>query len=243
MSTHPLYHLRDVEKCYNESFYLRIPQLDVAAGDVFCVLGPNGAGKSTLLRILAGLETTTSGNVQFDDVYLNAGRLDLEVQRRMTMVFQPPLLIAGTVRSNVEYGLRIRGMANNKVRVDNVLEQFRLSQLAGQSPATLSGGQIQLVALARAMVIEPDVLLLDEPTANLDPANAAIVEQGISQHVKTRDLTVICATHNLFQARRLATRIVLLLDGECVEVATTTEFFEHASDRRTREFVEGKMVY
>jgi tungstate transport system ATP-binding protein len=118
-----------------------------------------------------------------------------------------------------------------------------LSKIASQSAQTLSGGQTQLVALARSLVIEPDVLLLDEPTAHLDPAHVALVEETIRQFQQERQTTIVWATHNLFQARRVADRTALLLNGQLVEVAPTEEFFKNPSDSRTAEFVQGRMVY
>ncbi|MCH8147419.1 MAG: ATP-binding cassette domain-containing protein, partial [Planctomycetes bacterium] len=107
----------------------------------------------------------------------------------------------------------------------------------------LSGGQTQLVCLARALVASPDVLLLDEPTANLDPAHVALVEETIREVQRQRGLTVVWATHNLFQVRRVADRVALMLDGQLVEVAATEPFFESPKDSRTADFVQGKMVY
>jgi tungstate transport system ATP-binding protein len=107
----------------------------------------------------------------------------------------------------------------------------------------LSGGQTQLVALARALAVEPDVLLLDEPTAHLDPARVALVEEAVGDFQRRGQATVVWATHNLFQARRVAHRVTLLLDGRVVEVAPTQTFFEAPSDPRTAAFVRGKMIY
>jgi tungstate transport system ATP-binding protein len=161
----------------------------------------------------------------------------------MTLVHQRPVLLTGTVRLNVEYGLRLRGSRDRARKVDGILDRLGLTRIASQSSQTLSGGQTQLVALARALVIEPDVLLLDEPTAHLDPAHVALVEKTIRHFQQKHHMTTVWATHNLFQARRVAGRTALLLNGQLVEVAATEKFFTDLSDPRTADFVQGRMVY
>ena len=159
------------------------------------------------------------------------------------MVFQHPLLLTGSVRYNVEYGLRLRRQANSRHVAEMMLERLGLLSLASRSVHTLSDGQRQLAALARALVVEPEILLLDEPTANLDPASVALVESVIAGENQTRGMTVIWATHHLFQARRVAHRTGLILNGEVVEMGPTKQFFESPIDPRTAAFVRGEMVY
>lgn len=227
------------------SFTLHIPELDVRAGEVLGLLGPTGAGKSTLLRLLAGLIRPSHGGLTIGSEPLRAGEISLPTQRRLTLVHQHPLLLTGAVRFNVEYGLRLRGRTNREdaEKVDAMLDRLGLTKFAQQSAQTLSGGQIQLVSLARALVIEPEVLLLDEPTAHLDPAHVALIEDTIQQECNERPMTIVWATHNLFQARRVASRTALLLNGQLVEVSPTDELFSHPSDPRTADFVQGRMVY
>ena len=243
VSKSPLYRLQDARKSYGGSFGLRIPRLDIFSGEVFCLLGPTGAGKSTLLRLLSGLESLSSGEISFEDRQLSAENFPLGLQRRITMVHQRPLLLSGAVRSNVEYGLRLRRVPERLSKVEEVLELLGLTDLASRSARALSGGQTQLVALARALVIEPDVLLLDEPTANLDPAHVVLLEQVIAEFQRERGATVVWTTHNLFQAKRVADRVALLLNGQVVETASTQTFFDAPSDSRTLDFVQGKMIY
>ena len=240
MTDPPILQVLNLQQQLGE-FVLRIGRLDIQQGEVLGLLGPTGAGKSTLLQILAGLAAADAGGV------LSGGQpllnRDLSTRRRFTLVHQTALLLTGTVRFNVEYGLRLRGESKPARRVDSILEQLGLMTLAEQSSDTLSGGQVQLVALARALVIEPDVLLLDEPTAHLDPAHVALVEETIHQIREERRVTVVWATHNLFQARRVAGRAALLLNGKLVEEAPTERLFTSPSDPRTADFVNGRMVY
>jgi tungstate transport system ATP-binding protein len=243
MSKPPLYELENVQKTYGGRRVLQIGQFQIFGGEILGLVGPTGAGKSTLLRLLSGVEPPSAGRLQFGEFQLGGQPLPPTVQRRITMVFQRPLLMTGTVRSNVEYGLRLRGMHRCSSKVRSILDALRLNELAHRSALTLSGGQTQLVALARALVIEPEVLLLDEPTANLDPAHVALVEETILQIQRRQCTTIVWATHNIFQARRTAQRVALLLDGQLAEVAPTETFFESPADPRTEAFVHGKMIY
>lgn len=243
MTDETLYRLRDLQKSYGENFTLLIRQLDVQRGEVLGLLGPTGSGKSTLLRLLAGLEQLTDGDISFDGSPFVSTVLPLPTRRRMTLVHQRPVLLTGTVRLNVEYGLRLRGSRDRARKVEGILDRLGLTRIASQSSQTLSGGQTRLVALARALVIEPEVLLLDEPTAHLDPAHVALVEETIRQFQQEHHMTIVWATHNLFQARRVAGRTALLLNGQLVEAAATEEFFTNLSDPRTADFVQGRMVY
>jgi tungstate transport system ATP-binding protein len=243
MNATSVYRLENVGKSYGDCTVLKIAELELAGGDVLCLLGPTGAGKSTLLRLLAGLASPTCGTVRFHGADFNGSDLPPSIRRRIAMVHQRPHLLTGTVRFNVEYGLRIRGAADRLQQVKAVLERLGMQSLAGRSAQTLSGGQVQLVALARALVIKPEVLLLDEPTANLDPARVALVEEVVREMRQEVAMTVVWATHNLFQARRVAKRVGLLWNGQLVEVAAAEQFFQSPSDPRTRDFVEGRAVY
>jgi tungstate transport system ATP-binding protein len=236
--------LNGVRKRHDASFMLEVEDLQIATGEMLCLLGPTGAGKSTLLRLLSALEQSSVGEVKIFDHRLDQGPLPLSRQRKIAMVFQRPQLLSGTVRANIEYGLRVRGeRADLADRVDAVLRRLNLQPLADQAATKLSGGQAQLVALARALVVEPELLLLDEPTSQLDPAHVALVEQAVADERKSPERTIVWATHNLFQARRISERVAFLLNGELIEVSASDNFFESPSDPRTAEFVEGKMIY
>jgi len=188
----------------------------VESGEIFALIGPNGAGKTTLLRILDLLDEPSSGTVWFQGVEVSYSPRNRQVlRRRMGMVFQQTMLFNTSVFNNVAYGLRVRGINGKDVR-DGVEEMLRIVQLEGfegKNALKLSGGEGQRVALAQALVTEPELLLLDEPTANLDPRNVSIVEEALSRINRERKTTIIMTTHNMFQAEALADRAALLMEG------------------------------
>ena len=236
-----LYRLENVRKRNSDSFTLDVAHLEINRGETLCLVGPTGAGKSTLLRLLSLLDAPTEGNVSFANV--RSPNWPLSTLRRITTVAQKPVMLNDTVRSNVAFGLRVRGTAAISQRVDQLLKLLRLDTLSERNARSLSGGEAQLVGLARALVIEPDVLLLDEPTAHLDPAHVALVEDVVQSQTERAGSTVVWVTHNLFQARRQGGRTALLLGGKLVEVTDTATFFDRPSHPTTAEFVQGKMVY
>jgi tungstate transport system ATP-binding protein len=236
-----LYQLHGVRQAYGARVVLDIDRLSLASGEIFVVVGPSGAGKSTLLRLLNFLEAPTAGTIIF------AGQPvprepPLALLRRVTTIFQRPVPLSRTVRQNVAYGLHLRGQPADG-RVDAALARVGLGAFAHQAAHKLSGGELQRAVLARALVLDPEVLLLDEPTANLDPYNVGLIESIVREQNQTRGTTIVLVTHNVFQARRLAGRVGLLLNGKLEEVAPAQEFFEHPRDPRTAAFVRGEMVY
>ena len=239
-----IYRLEEVTKQYGARRVLDGINLEVQPGEILAIVGPSGSGKSTLLRLLNFLDPPTSGRIRFQGSEFSATRdVPLAVSRRVTMVAQRPILLDRTVEANVRYPLSLRQRRDSVGACAAALAQVGLADLAKQRARTLSGGEAQRVALARAMVIEPDVLLLDEPTANLDPYNVGMIEVTVQALNRERGTTVVLVTHNVFQAKRLAQRVGLLLDGKLVELADVGAFFESPQDPRTGAFVRGEMVY
>jgi tungstate transport system ATP-binding protein len=239
-----VYRLQNVSKQYEGRRVMTIDQLKIQRGEIFSLVGPSGAGKSTLLRLLNFLEPPTTGRIRFLDVEFSARQqMPLRLRRRVTTVFQRPILLNRTVQANVGYGLRLRSENAVAKQVEQALDEVGLLDLAHQRARTLSGGEAQRVALARAIVLEPDVLLLDEPTANLDPYNVGLIEEIVQALNRQRGTTLILVTHNVFQAKRLADRVALMLEGHIVEVTDVGRFFENPEDPRTAAFVRGEMVY
>jgi tungstate transport system ATP-binding protein len=239
-----LYSVRNVTKRYDARTVLDIAKLDIRRGEILAVVGPSGVGKSTLLRLLNFLEQPSSGTIRFRDAVFNgAQEAPLNVRRRVTTVFQQPVLLQRSVEANVGYGLRLRGKRDEGGQIQEALKEVGLSGLAKQPARTLSGGEAQRVALARAMILRPDALLLDEPTANLDPYNVGLIEQIVTRLNREHGTTIVLVTHNVFQAKRISQRAAFLLDGKIVELSDTETFFESPSDPRTGAFVRGDMVY
>lgn len=239
----PIYRLENVTKYYGDRQVLDVSSLEVFQGESLCIVGPSGAGKSSLLRLMNFLEPPSGGDIQFHQTHFSADApVPLEVRRKVTTVFQRPILLNRSVMDNVNYGLRLRGELDGKERIQTALQQVGLADIAQQKANTLSGGEAQRVSLARAMVLQPEVLLLDEPTANLDPSNVMLIEE-IIQDLNRQGVTIILVTHNIFQARRLADRVVFLLDGSIIEIAPVDRFFNAPADQRTESFVKGDMIY
>lgn len=240
----PLYSLTNLVKRYGEREACHIDGLEIYRGEVLGIIGPSGSGKSTLLRMLNLLEDSTSGSLVFDSKDLtDASSAPLATRRRMTMVFQNPILFNTSVLNNVAFGLKLRGVKSASEQAESLLNRLGLTKLAREHASTLSYGEAQRVALARALILQPEVLFLDEPTANLDPYNVGLIEDMVEEANKEQNTTIVLVTHNVFQARRVAHRVALLLEGRVVEVGPTEEVFTHSSDPRTRAFIQGEMVY
>lgn len=239
-----IYRIESVVKRYESRCVLEVEQLAIQKGEILALVGPSGAGKSTLLRLLNFLEAPDEGSLYFHDHSFRPNQeISLDLRRKVTMVFQRPMLLDRSVKDNVRFGLDLRGKNHSADLIQSTLEEVGLAGLANQKARTLSGGEAQRVALARAMVLRPEVLLLDEPTANLDPYNVGLIERIVKDLNQKVGTTLVLVTHNVFQAKRLADRVAFLMDGKVVEVANTDTFFNHPVDPRTAAFVRGDMVY
>ena len=215
--------------------------IKVDKGEVFALIGPTGAGKSTLLRLIDLIDTPTSGKIFFDGIDTSISRrLRLDVRRRMAFVLQKPAVFNTSVYDNIAYGLEWRGIGKTSIRqkVGSTLEMVGLSDYKNRKARTLSGGEAQRVAIARAIAIEPEVLLLDEPTANLDPVSASRIEELITSIIKHQATTIIMATHDMSQGQRLANRISVLMNGEILQTGTPVEVFSLPRNKELAEFIE-----
>ena len=210
--------------------------LTIAAGAPTMLIGPNGAGKTTLLRLLMGLIQPSRGRIA------RGGRASAE-PARCAIVFQRPAMLRRSAAGNIRYALAAAGVARAErpTRCTELLALVGLSELAGAPAKRLSGGEQQRLALARALAKDPAVLLLDEPTASLDPAATKAVEDVI-RDVAARGIKVVMATHDLGEARRLAGEVMLLHRGRVIETAGGGEFFTAPRTGEAAKFIAGELL-
>ncbi|MEM2926132.1 MAG: ABC transporter ATP-binding protein [Candidatus Bathyarchaeia archaeon] len=242
----PIIEVQKLFKEYSGRYVLKDINFRVQNGELFVLVGPNGAGKTTLLRILDLLDEPTMGRVIFDTEPIDYSAKDkiLMLRRRIGMVFQRTVLFNMKVFDNVAYPLKVRG-EDKKERIEgrviSALKQVQLQGYEEKNALTLSGGEAQRVALAQALVTDPELLLLDEPTANLDPKNVSIIEGVLSQINRENKTTIIMTTHNMFHAENLAQRVAVLNEGKIEAMGTFQEVF--GSPSRMKNFARLENVF
>ena len=212
--------------------------LTVDEPGITVIMGPNGAGKSVLMRLMHGLLLPTGGEVLWGGT-----RMSRELARRQAMVFQKPVLLRRSAAANIGYALGLRGVArgDRAVRVGDALKLAGLQTRASAPARVLSGGEQQRLCLARALSLEPDILLLDEPTASLDPASTLSIEELLID-AQRRGIKIIVVTHDVGQARRLAREILFLHHGRVVEHQPAKSFFDAPESETARAFLTGGLV-
>lgn len=210
--------------------------LTLSGEGISVILGPNGVGKTLLLRLLAGLIPPDGGTIRWGGAHRPEGRI--------AMVFQQPKLLRLSVFANVDFALWPQGIkaGERRTRVGEVLERVGLAHRAGDSARQLSGGERQRLALARAWAMSPDILLLDEPTASLDPSATEVIER-IIREIRTDGTRVVMTTHNLGQATRLPDDIIFLADGRVQEHEPTHRFFNRPLSTKARAFLQGELPW
>ena len=203
--------LRGIKKYYGDNKVLDIDELGIEKGKITGFTGPNGCGKTTLLNIIAGLDKKFLGEVLY-----NYNSLNKEVKETMTIVFQKPYLLKRTVYENIEYPLRLRNITKkeSRERVLSVMENLEITDLTDKKGPRLSGGESQKVALARALVFRPRLLLLDEPTSNIDPEYIVTMEKAILQFNQENKGTILIVTHNIEQSERLCHNVINMRRGK-----------------------------
>jgi len=218
---------------------LELPSFTVEDGAFYGIVGSNGAGKTTLLNIIGGLDHATEGRILYGE---NA--VEELPRKEVTMVFQQPYLLRTTTEKNIAYPLKIRGSSEKEIkkRVGELAEDLGLSSLLHQKAWTLSAGEMQKTALARALSFHPRLLLLDEPTANIDPATTAEIERILRKINKEEGVTILFITHNLAQARRLCGKCAFFHKGRLVEEGESAALLTAPSMELTQRFVAGELL-
>ncbi len=211
--------------------------INLNSKNITIILGPNGAGKSLLLRTAHGLEAPTKGELTWN------GKVPFPQDSWRSYIFQKPVLLRRSVRANLEYVLSLHnvGKQDYSSKINQVLEQTGLSQLADRNARVLSGGEQQRLNIARALVLNPDIILLDEPTAELDPGGTANIERLIIS-IAEQNTKVLMSTHDLGQAKRLASDILFLHQGKLIEHTDSKTFFKQAQTQTAQDFIAGKLL-
>lgn len=252
-------HARNTAVKYEPTLVFSDLSVTVESGEILVIIGPSGVGKTTLLRLLALGFPPDTGTIEVDetDAWAVSEADRLALRRRIGMMFQEPGLFNASVGRNVEYGLRVRRSWRDRLQdelhvltrantvppaVHDSLELVGLDDQIGQPAPSLSGGEAQRVAFARAIAYSPDALLLDEPASNLDPQNTAVLEDAIGT-ARDRGLGVVVATHDMHQAERIGDRIAVFLDGQIVETGPPSVIFNSPTDERTQKFIDGELIY
>ncbi len=218
---------------------LDIPEFSVAKGEFLSIIGPNGTGKSTLLVSLAGLVKREAGELSFQGRRVDNGTEVLAFRRRVAMVFQEPLLFDATVYDNVASGLKIRGMGRSRIRpvVEENLALFGISHLSSRSARKISGGEAQRTSLARAFATDPELILLDEPFASLDPPTKESIIEDLGHVMRIKHTTAIMATHDRMDALRLSSRIAVMDGGRIVQIGTPSSVIHQPVNETVALFV------
>lgn len=225
--------VRDLVLRYGDQAVLDGVDFDLGTSGCTIIMGPNGAGKSLLLKLLHGLILPESGRVDW------AGHAPADVTVRQALVFQKPVLLRRSVAANIDFVLRVRG--KDRSRRDALLDHTGLAHKADQPARLLSGGEAQRLALARALATDPEVLLLDEPTASLDPASVIAIEKIVAD-ARDRGVRIIFVTHDIGQARRMADDVVFLHRGRVAEHALAADFFPEPLCQVARDYLNSRIV-
>ncbi len=234
----PLLPLKTTDLCFDINGKRIIDQVDLAitSDGISVILGPNGAGKSVLLRLLHGLLKPARGEV------LWRGRhIDDTLRKRQALVFQRPVLMRRSVADNIRFAIALRSFPDAKHRLDRALELAGLTSQAYQPARALSGGEQQRLAIARALAIDPDVLILDEPSSNLDPGATLAIEQLI-ETARVEGKKVILVTHDLNQAKRIADEIIFIHHGRIIEQTPSPLFFNNPTSNHGRSYLDGGLL-
>lgn len=232
--------IQDLQLNRRGKIVLRDVNLEVAAGELLVVIGPSGSGKSSLLRCINRLNDIAAGAIQLDGRSIYDMPVT-ELRSKVGMIFQKTAAFEGSVADNIAFGTALRGKQLSREKVLELMRQASLDlELIDQPAGTLSGGQEQRLAIARALALDPSLLLLDEPTSSLDPIATGRVEESLLRLRRETGLTMVWVSHSIEQARRIGSRVLLLDEGRIVREGTVEAMLDPVSgDKRALAFAEG----
>ncbi|MCM8819384.1 MAG: phosphate ABC transporter ATP-binding protein PstB [Candidatus Omnitrophica bacterium] len=250
-TNNPIFKIRNLSAYYGKKEVLKKINIDILSNSVTAIIGPSGCGKSTFVRSLNRINDlipnfSIEGEIFYKGNNIYADGVDVyDLRRRVGMVFQKPNPFPKSIYENIAYGLRIYGI-KDKNKIDSVVEASlkkaalwdEVKDNLGQNALTLSGGQQQRLCLARALAVEPEVILLDEPCSAIDPISTAKIEELIYELKK--NYTIIIVTHNMQQAARVSDQTGFFLFGELIEFGKTEEIFKAPKDKRTEDYITGR---
>lgn len=221
----PIIRLENIQFTSKDRVILSVPDLSISQGEILGVMGPNGAGKSTFIKILSCLQAPSEGRFFYKDSELSAEKISLEQRRKWAVVLQQTLIFDTTVYHNVAAGLKIRKMpkAIIKEKVEFWLEKFGITHLMKKNAHQLSGGEAQRVSLARALILDPEVLYLDEPFSALDYPTKVKLIKDFSSILKETNTTTVFVSHDIAEIKFLTERLAIIIDGEIKQMGLTSE--------------------
>ncbi len=227
----------NLKKSYSGSPVIDIDKGEIRHGETTAIIGPNGTGKTTLLNILAGILPPDEGVISYD------GSTDFP-QREVSLVFQEPYMISTTVEKNISYPLKIRGAGKEEIeaRIDELTKALSLEKLRKQRALSLSGGEKQKTALARALSFHPNLLMLDEPTANIDPYSTMEIERMLASIREKENITIIFVTHNIAQVKRISDRFIFMVGGHIEDSGPSSLLLSGGTGRKLRSFLDGELI-
>ena len=227
-----LVEIKNIEFTANNRTILSVDEFTVHRNEMLGIMGPNGAGKSTLVKILACLQEPTAGELYYEGKKIDTNKVPLELRRKWAIVLQQSLIFDNDVFQNIAVGLKIRKVPKPiiKEKVEYWMEKLKISHLAKKSGHQLSGGEAQRVNLARALVLEPELLFLDEPFSALDYPTKVQLLKDLQVILKETNITIVLISHDINEIRFITDRLAIVVNGEIKQVGPTTEVLENPNE-------------
>ncbi|MDN3019851.1 ATP-binding cassette domain-containing protein [Paenibacillus sp. BSR1-1] len=241
----PLIELKNITFTAQHKTILDIPHFQIQPGEFLGIMGPNGAGKSTLLKLLSFLERSNSGEILYRGQVIAKGNAPLDLRRKFSIALQQSLLLDGTVYQNIAIGLKLRKISKVEIKekVEHWLNLFGISHLAKKNVLHLSGGEAQRVNLARAMIVEPEILFLDEPFSALDFPTKIKLMEDFKQIISETKTTAVFVSHDLMEVNYLTNRLAIIVNGEVKQSGPTPMVLEHPNSSTSPFLNEWKKFY